>query len=187
MSSEQFVNDWSKEVLEFWFKELSPKDWFVKNPDLDRDITNRFGGLYDRLVVAQPDECASNSAAALAAIIVLDQFPRNMFRGSSKMFATDPLALSLAEAAIFKNLDEALPDRQRQFVYMPFEHSEAPLVQARSVELFRQMGNADNVRFAIAHQDIIDRFGRFPHRNDVLDRASTKEEVEFLKTPGSSF
>ena len=116
----------------------------------------------------------------MAAILVLDQFSRNLFRNSAKAFARDEQALALAQKTISRGLDEKLSGRQRQFIYMPFMHSEDVFVQVRSIDLFSNLGNEDNLKFAIAHKKIIDRFGRFPHRNNALGRDSTREEIEFL-------
>ena len=133
------------------------------------------------------EECVADADKALAAVIVCDQFPRNMFRGTPRAFATDSKALTIANAAIAKGYDAALTQSQRQFLYLPFEHAEDAASQARAVELFAPLGDAELTKYAEAHKAIIDRFGRFPHRNAVLGRVSTPEEVAFLKEPGSSF
>ncbi len=123
----------------------------------------------------------------LAAILVLDQFPRNMFRGDSRAFAADAAALALAKRAIAEGIDARLSPEQRAFLYMPFQHSEDAADQERSVQLFTALGNLLNLDFALRHKAIIDRFGRFPHRNAILGRATTQDEAAFLKEPGSSF
>ena len=134
-----------------------------------------------------PDSWLSAPRGWLAAILVLDQFPRNLFRGDARAFATDEAALGLAKRAIAEGIDLKLTPAQRSFVYMPFQHSEEKADQARSIELFTALGNPLNLDFAIRHKDIIDRFGRFPHRNAILGRTTTDEEATFLKQPGSSF
>jgi len=136
--------------------------------------------------LATREGCAADARTALAATIVLDQFSRNMFRGTPAAFAADAQALAIAEAAIARGFDVGLPPERRQFFYLPFEHAEDPGLQARCVELFTPLGE-EAVRWAMAHKVIIDRFGRFPHRNAILGRASTPEEIEFLRGPNSSF
>jgi uncharacterized protein (DUF924 family) len=172
---------WVDEVLSFWFDELKPEDWFVKDLALDQRIRERFLSLYERLRAA-PGEALSSARAALATVIVLDQFPRNMFRATPQAFATDAQALRISEAAIAAGLDRKLDQNGRMFLYMPFQHSEDSAIQARSVELFARDGVAETMDFARQHKDIIDRFGRFPHRNAILGRSSTPEELEFLET-----
>ena len=132
------------------------------------------------------DLCLTNFATALAATIVLDQFSRNMFRGTPAAFASDPKALAIAQASVARGFDADLPEKRRQFFYLPFEHSEDAAVQARSVTLFATLGEG-YLRWAQAHKVIVDRFGRFPHRNAVLGRVSTPEEIAFLQEPNSSF
>jgi len=187
MTSTTLSDFWDRDVVKFWFEELSPKHWFVRDERVDRDIADRFSDLYESLSCQLPPLCRTSPQAALAAIIVLDQFSRNLFRGSAKSFVMDERALELAGDAISRGLDKKLSDEQRQFIYMPFMHSEDPLVQVRSIELFTALGNENNLKFAISHKDIIYRFGRFPHRNEILRRTSTSDEVEFLQQPGSSF
>jgi uncharacterized protein (DUF924 family) len=178
-SSEQ----WIEEVLRFWFEELQPSQWFTKDEALDVKIRERFMTSYERIRSAP--ESPRSPRAALATVIVLDQFPRNMFRGTPQAFATDALALQTAERAIAAGLDRELDPAQRTFLYMPFQHAEDPEVQARSVELFASIGQAQGLDYARQHKEIIDRFGRFPHRNAILGRMSTPEEIELMKThPG---
>jgi uncharacterized protein (DUF924 family) len=178
---------WIDEVLEFWFGQLTPEAWFEKNDATDTRIRTLFGELYGRLSQTLPADATASARGALAAIIVLDQFPRNMFRNSPKAFATDDQALALAEAAIERGFDRALPEAMRQFLYMPFQHSEDQTIQRRSVDLFATLGDTNNLDYAQQHQDIIDRFGRFPHRNEALGRISTDAELSFLQEDGSSF
>lgn len=178
---------WVRDVLDFWFKELGPEDWYRKDNASDSIIRERFGALYEALVGPTSADVPTSARDTLATVIVLDQFPRNMFRASSKSFASDAQALAIAQSAIARGLDRELAVPERQFLYMPFQHSEDGAVQTRSVELFASLGDAEVSRYAEVHKSIIDRFGRFPHRNAVLGRASTPEEIAFLREPGSSF
>ena len=175
-------------VLAFWFDELSPKAWFEKNDDVDRRLRSEFLDTWET-VSRETDQrqWLTSPPLALAALIVLDQIPRNLFRGTARAFASDPQALDLARAAIESGLDLDVDRDRRLFFYLPFEHSEDLADQHRSLELFGRLGNPDDLRFAQAHHAIIDRFGRFPHRNAILMRSSTADEVAFLATPGSSF
>jgi uncharacterized protein (DUF924 family) len=175
------------EILRFWFEELSPKDWFRKDPELDARIAARFGSTHEALSRKIPEDWLGRPEGCLAAIIVLDQFCRNMFRETPRAFATDAAALALSKRAIAKGFDMTLDPDRRAFLYMPFQHSENPADQARSVELFTALDKPVELDFARRHKAIIDRFGRFPHRNAILGRASTEEESAFLLEPGSSF
>ncbi|MET0346900.1 MAG: DUF924 family protein [Methyloceanibacter sp.] len=175
------------EILAFWFETLKPEDWYRKNPAIDAAITERFGATYEVLKTGVPPDWLAEPRGMLAAIIVLDQFPRNMFRDDARAFATDQAALALAKRAISEGTDMRLAPEQRAFIYLPFQHAETRDDQARSIELFTALGNPNNLDFALRHQAIIARFGRFPHRNSVLGRASTAEELAFLQEPGSSF
>ena len=178
---------WVAEVLQFWFGELNAEQWFERDASVDERIRARFAPVHD-LVSATPDAALLGDArSALAAVIVLDQFSRNMFRGDPRAFASDAKALSIAQAAIGKGYLGELSKDERLFLYLPFEHCEDRAQQARCVELMSGLGDPELTRYAIAHRDIIERFGRFPHRNAILGRVSTAEEIEFLKEPGSSF
>jgi uncharacterized protein (DUF924 family) len=174
-------SDWAAQVLHYWFEELRPAAWFRKDERVDAAIRERFGALHEELGRMRPEQFTT-PLESIAAVIVLDQFPRNVFRGSARAFATDALALAIAQHAIANGLDLQLTQQQRLFLYMPFQHSEDRAVQARSIELFEQLGIADNLDYAHRHKDIIDRFGRFPHRNEVLGRRSTTEELQFIAT-----
>ena len=180
-------DNWSEAVLAFWFGELQPEDWFRKNEVLDARITERFLALYERLATTPVDRLYGPVRQVLATVIVLDQFPRNMFRGSPRSFESDSLALALAARAVADGADAALSIVERKFLYMPYQHSEDAAVQARSVALFAALGDENTLDYAHRHKDIIDRFGRFPHRNAVLGRTSGEEELAFLTQPGSSF
>ena len=174
-------------VLSFWFGELRPEQWFAVHATLDEGIRTRFGPLHQRLAASVPLGWEETAEGCLAAVIVLDQFPRNMFRGEARAFATDTAALALAERAIGQGFEQALDPVRRTFLYMPFQHSERAADQARSVELFAALGDPRVLDFAKRHKQIVDRFGRFPHRNAVLGRPSTAEERAFLERPDSSF
>ena len=174
-------SDWVAQILRYWFEELQPEAWFRKDERVDAAIHERFGALYEQLAQIRPQQVETPSAS-IAAVIALDQFPRNMFRNSPRAFATDTLALSISQQAIAAGWDQQLTQQQRLFLYMPFQHSEDRAVQARSIELFTQLGLADNLDYAHRHKNIIDRFGRFPHRNAVLGRQSTTEELQFVAT-----
>lgn len=183
------MRDTKKEVLKFWFEEIEPQQWFQKNESFDQEVTDRFHVTYD---MAQKDLCSDWTKSAdgiLALCVVLDQFPRNMFRDSSKAFQTDEKALLIAKDALNNEFDVLLPPEQRMFVYMPFMHSEKLEEQERSVLLFESMKEDSSMSYdyALKHFDVIKQFGRFPHRNKSLDRVSTKAELEYLKLPNSSF
>jgi uncharacterized protein (DUF924 family) len=175
------------EILHFWFDELSRKDWFRKDEALDSTIASRFGAIYNELRAGVPAAWLDTAEGYLAAVLVLDQFPRNMFRGDPRAFATDEAGLDLAKRAIAEGLDEKLTRDQRVFLYMPFQHSEDRDDQARGIALYAMLGKPSNLDFALRHQAVVDRFDRFPHRNVILGRTSTAEEQAFLGEPGSSF
>ena len=179
--------NWHNFVLQFWFHQLRERDWWEKNPLVDQAVVNRFGPLHDRLSREASPHGFVTVHEALAAVIVLDQFSRHIHRGNGRAFAADPLALRLATRVVDDGFDVQADPRHRRFFYLPFEHSEDKAVQARSVRLFGSLGDDENLDYAIRHKVIIDRFGRFPHRNMALGRRSTPEEIAFLKTPGSSF
>ena len=186
------------DVLDFWFgREGEPgygefrDQWFRKDEAFDREVTDRFGDLYERAAAGDLDAWREDAEGCLALVIVLDQFPRNMFRGDARTHATDGEALTAAKYAIEHALDWELPAFQKMFLYMPFMHAEGVEDQRRSVELFERLaaepGGPDVVEYAVGHRDIVERFGRFPHRNAILGRETTPEEAEFLTQPGSSF
>lgn len=172
-----------QDVLDFWFG-LDRKAWFEKDPDLDATIRRRFLPLYEKAVDGQLEGWISEPRHCLALVILLDQFPRNMFRGTARAFAADPIALKAAREIVDRGWDRTLSPDERTFAYLPFEHSETLADQERSLRLFE--GNP-NFEWARKHWEIIRRFGRFPHRNAALGRESTAEEVEFLRQPGSGF
>lgn len=192
MSDQPNVSD----VLLFWFGGPGEhgkrhKRWFEKSDRFDREIRERFLPLYEQAAAGKLAHWKDRPADNLALIVMLDQFPRNMFRGSMRAFAADALALEAARHAVARGHDRGMLPVERMFVYLPFEHSEVLADQLEACELARALEafgeTADAYRYAAAHRDIIQRFGRFPHRNAVLGRASTPEEMEFLKQPGSGF
>lgn len=180
-------DNWVEDVLAFWFEELEPADWFKKSDATDEKIHDRFIKLYANICRMKAEDHLGSSRQALAAVIVLDQFPRNLFRGSPHSFGTDRMARKIATAAVEAGLDQGLTVDQRVFLYLPFEHSEDMADQERSVELISALGDDEYTKYAVAHLDVIKRFGRFPHRNDALGRESTPEEQAYLKEPGSGF
>lgn len=174
-------------ILKFWFEETEPDLWFTKNEAFDATCRERFGALYDRAAAGECDDWRATPAGCVALVILLDQLPRNLFRGDARAFATDAAARAVLGHALDNGFDKGLPWRHRQFLYMPLQHSEDAADQALSIELNATLGNDEVLKFAEAHKAIIDRFGRFPHRNAVLGRESTPEEAEFLTRPESSF
>jgi len=177
------LSDWRADVLKFWFG-LDPKQWWKTDRAIDHQIKQRFLKLWAEKRQLPADSFLADPLIALAGVILFDQFPRNMFRGHADQFATDPLALAVAKAALEKRFDEDLQPDERGFLYMPLEHSERMEDQNRSVLLFTALGNEKMLHFARLHHDIIERFGRFPHRNAALGRASTQEEAAFIaQTP----
>ena len=170
---------WQTEVLQFWFNELNSEDWFITRQETDEAIRNRCGTLHADIRSAIPSEAFLKSEAALAAVTVFDQFSRNLFRGTADAFASDRLAIAVAANVLDSGLDKQLTDQQKLFLYMPFMHSEALTDQHRCVALFEALGG-DDTKHAIEHRDIIERFGRFPHRNRALGRQTTEDERAFL-------
>lgn len=175
------------EVIQFWFEDSEPKQRFIKNLEFDELIRSKFADTYTRARQGLLYAWRENPLDALAEIIVLDQFPRNIFRDSALAFASDTLALVLAQEAIRRKFDTELDAGRKAFLYMPFMHSESKEIHETALSLFDQPGLEDNFNFEIRHKEIIDRFGRYPHRNELLGRESTAEELEFLSQPGSSF
>ena len=180
----------AEKVLEFWFQR-DRKQWFEKNPALDEEIRSRFLPLYELALREELKTWKQEPRSCLALVILLDQLPRNMFRGNAKAFAADPIARAAARVILENGWDEAMTPDERMFAYLPLEHSESLADQERCLALMKEIAvfpeSADLPKWAEAHLVIIRRFGRFPHRNAALGRASTPEEAEFLKQPGSSF
>lgn len=175
------------EILKFWFEETDPAKWWAKDDAFDQSIRAKFSAVHSQATRCELFAWRAEARGRLAEIIVLDQFSRNMFRGSPLAFASDALALALAQEAISAGAEEALSPVERTFLYLPFMHSESLKIHAVAVELYRKNGIQRNLDYAIRHRQIIERFGRYPHRNAILGRQSTDEEIEFLKQPGSGF
>ena len=177
---------WVGDVIKFWFAELTEAHWFARSDDLDEQIRNRFLALHQQIVLSDGIDAAA-PRPLLAAVIVVDQFSRNMFRGTPRAFAADPIARRLARQAVERGFDLSMTSEERLFLYLPFEHSEDREDQARSVHLIGQLGQEEWTSYAQAHRSIIDRFGRFPHRNAILGRTSTPDELALLNEPMGSF
>ena len=174
-------------VLDFWFNELDDARRFAKDPALDAAIGKRFGATLQAAIRGELDAWRETPDGRLAEIIVLDQFSRNVWRDTPRAFLQDPQALCLAQAFVRTGLDRSLSPAQRAFAYMPYMHSESRLIHEQAVVLFSQPGLEGSLAFERRHQAIIERFGRYPHRNAILGRVSTPEEIAFLAEPGSSF
>ncbi len=172
------------DILNFWFEELTPKQWWIKDLELDETIKRRFELTHQAAMAGELFSWRTSAEGRLAEVIVLDQFSRNMYRDLPASFASDPLALALAQAAVSVGDDLKLTDQQKPFLYMPYMHSESLLIHDQAMKLFKDL---PNMEFEIKHRDIIVRFGRYPHRNAILGRESTAEELAFLEQPGSSF
>jgi uncharacterized protein (DUF924 family) len=176
-----------EDVLKFWFEELTRKDWFEKNEALDKVITERFAATHLSLARGELDAWQTSPQNRLAAIIVLDQLSRNIYRSTPLAFAADWIGLQQAKFAVAAGDDLVVEADWRVFFYLPFEHSENLEDQDRSVELFSQLGDADYLDYAKRHRAVIHQFGRFPHRNSLLGRESTGAELDYLSKPGAGF
>jgi len=174
-------------VLRFWFEELQPAQWWKVDPAFDALVRSRFGALHERAVRCELFAWRATPQGRLAEVIVLDQFARNIHRGSRQAFAGDPLALALAQEAVAAGADLALPVERRAFLYLPYMHSESAAIHAVGEPLMRERAPQHTHEFELKHKVIVDRFGRYPHRNAILGRVSTPEEAVFLTQPGSSF
>jgi uncharacterized protein (DUF924 family) len=168
--------DWQTEVLNFWFG-LKPDQWWKPDPQLDEICRERFHALWEEQRQLPPEHFLGAARDALAAVILFDQFPRNMYRGHAEQFATDTLALAIAKGAVDRQLDDQMKPAERGFLYMPFQHSENLDDQQRSVAFFTALGDDYQLGFAKKHYDVIERFGRFPHRNAMLGRTPRSDEV----------
>lgn len=177
----------ARDVLAFWFDEVGATGWYAVSAATDAEIARRFAALHVAAAQCELFPWRNTAEGCLAEVIVLDQFSRNMFRGSAGAFAQDALALALAQSAIARRLDAALPPPQRAFLYLPFMHSESLAIHAVAERLFAAPGLENNLQFEAEHLAILTRFGRYPHRNAALGRASTPAEIAFLQQPGSSF
>jgi uncharacterized protein (DUF924 family) len=167
---------WARDVLTFWFG-LTPEQWWMGGPELDETCRERFIELYEEQRSFPVDHFLGDAETALAAVILFDQLPRNMFRGHADSFATDHIALAIAKGAVERGLDKSLGQRERSILYMPFQHSEDLADQQQALLLFTALGDANNLAYAQKHHDVIARFGRFPHRNFILGRAPRSEEL----------
>ncbi|RYF80466.1 MAG: DUF924 domain-containing protein [Comamonadaceae bacterium] len=176
-----------QDILRFWFEECTPAQWWAVDTAFDAQIRERFLPTLQAAAQAELHAWRATPEGRLAEIIVLDQFSRNVHRGTPQAFAQDPMALVLAQEAVVRDLHLALTPEQRAFLLLPFMHSESCVIHAWAEQLYRDFAPANNYDFELKHKAIVDRFGRYPHRNAILGRISTAEEAEFLKQPGSSF
>jgi uncharacterized protein (DUF924 family) len=174
------------DVLDFWFAPANEPGWWHRSDAFDAEVASRFGALHEAAVRCELWPWRASAEGRLAEIVVLDQFSRNLHRDSARAFAADPLALALAQEAVAAGVHRALDPRRRVFLLMPYMHSESRAIHEQALLLFADCP-AGNLDYERQHKAIVDRFGRYPHRNAVLGRASTPEEIAFLKTPGSSF
>jgi uncharacterized protein (DUF924 family) len=176
-----------QDVLSFWYERHGPEQWWAKDPSFDAEIRVRYAALHEQAAMGELVGWRDQPEGRLAEIIVLDQFSRNLYREDARAFAYDGMALALAQEAIRVGADRAVPAGRRQFIYMPFQHSESRLIHETAVALFKALGDAEVLEYEKKHKAIIDRFGRYPHRNMVLGRLPTPEEISFLQEPDSSF
>ena len=183
-----------QDVLGFWYGDPKDQDygqfrtwWFEKSDATDLQIVDRFKDLHTQLMTGEHQDMLATPEGYMAQILVLDQFSRNIYRDSPQAFASDGKALALAKEAVAKGYDQKLPAFMRAFIYLPYEHSESLADQEESVRLYEALGQPGNLDYAIQHKVIIEKFGRYPHRNALLGRVSTPEEIKFLKQPGSGF
>jgi uncharacterized protein (DUF924 family) len=174
-------------VISFWFSEVAPRQWWQKDKAFDAAIRQRFGSLHKQATAGELADWRDTASGSLAEVIILDQFSRNIYRDCPEAFANDAQALTLAQTTIAKGWDAELPSDQRAFLYMPFMHSESALIHQQAVRLFESLEDTTYLNFELKHKAIIDRFGRYPHRNKILGRESSTEEAEFLMQPGSGF
>jgi len=182
------MNREARDILNFWCSDQTQPYWFKKDPAFDAEIRRLFLDSYERAMDGKFTDWQKTPEGSLALLILLDQFPRNMFRGTPRAFASDELARKVADWAVDRDFDLKYPEQQRIFFYLPFEHSEELDDQHRAVELVVQRCNVgEYLRYALAHRDVIARFGRFPHRNDILGRRNTPDEEDYLRQPGAGF
>ncbi len=176
-----------KAIIKFWFEEIDPSFWWFKDVTFDQKITERFSGIHAKAIRCELFDWRQEAEGRLAEVIALDQFSRNMFRDSPLSFAYDSLALALSQEAISIGADQALSLIQRSFLYLPFMHSESLKIHEVALDLYQKNGIQANLDFEIKHYDIIKKFGRYPHRNKLLGRVSSNEELEFLEQKGTVF
>ena len=179
-------------IIRFWFEEISPSAWFKKDLEFDQRLRDRYLLWHQAAAAGELSHWRESAQGCLAEVLILDQFSRNMFRDQPEAFRFDPLALALSQEAIRRGLDlsdatKPLTEAQRRFLYMPFMHSESLKIHDQSIALFESLEDKETLRYEHRHRDIIERFGRYPHRNQVLGRESTPEEIAFLTQPGSGF
>jgi len=174
-------------VIKYWFEELTPKDWFSGAPEIDEQIRERFGELHKQVAANELWRYRDDARSILAEVIVLDQFSRQLFRESGEAFAYDGQALALAQQAIANEYNKDFSLAEKQFLYMPFMHSESKAIHVEALSLFESLGDGQALKYEQIHKDIIDRFGRYPHRNEVLGRTSTPEEIEYLANNQEDF
>ncbi|MDC0534463.1 DUF924 domain-containing protein [Francisellaceae bacterium] len=174
-------------IIDFWFKEAGPSNWWAKDVAFDNLIRERFLSVHNKAIAGELHSWRRTAHGRLAEIIVIDQFSRNIYRGDERSFIYDPVALVLAQEAIQAGSHQLLSIQERTFLYIPFMHSESKAIHEIAVKLFHTKGLEENLNFEYKHKEIIDKFGRYPHRNLILGRVSTSEELAFLKTPNSSF
>ncbi|ADZ92905.1 DUF924 family protein [Marinomonas mediterranea] len=177
----------ANDVIELWFESCTPEQWYKKDVEFDRKLTELFGEVLEKAAKGELYLWRSSAIGRLAEIIVLDQFSRNIYRDTPRAFSQDPMALVLAQEAVSLALDQQLPLIQRSFLYMPYMHSESLVIHDEAMRLFSQPGLEHNYEFELKHKVIIERFGRYPHRNALLGRPSSLEEAAFLSEPDSSF
>ncbi|MBA3676145.1 MAG: DUF924 domain-containing protein [Sphingosinicella sp.] len=170
------MSDWASEVLNFWFAQ-DPARWWEADTDFDAEVKEQFLALWEEQQQRPIEDFLHSADEAAAAVVLFDQLPRNMFRGHAKSFATDHMALAIARAAIDRGYDDGMDKDRRAFLYMPFEHSEDGRDQIRSIALFTALGDSEYLRFATQHQAVIERFGRYPHRNQMLGRTPRPDEI----------
>lgn len=176
-----------QEILKFWFEETDQSLWWTKDEQFDLLIRERFSAIHAKAIRCELFEWRKTAQGRLAEIIILDQFSRNMFRESALAYANDSLALALSQEAISVGADEALTPIERSVLYLPFMHSESLIVHQQALGLYKNLGIQSSLDFEIKHKKIIEKFGRYPHRNKILGRTSTQEEIDFLKEANSSF
>lgn len=181
------VQHQARQVLAFWFDALLPEQWFRKAEGLDREIADLFGDLRDCVLASDAAGWVEDPETLLAAVILLDQFSRNIYRGQAEAFAGDPLAQQLASSAVERGWDRRMSKEQRQFLYMPFEHAEDAELQALSLRCFATLGDDELMAYARDHAEVFRRFGRFPGRNEALGRISTPDELDYLNQPGAGW
>ena len=176
-----------QEIITFWFTTIQPKSWWIKDEDFDLLLNQKFGDIHLQATQGELFHWRKTALGRLAEIIILDQFSRNIYRNSAKSFAFDALALILAQEAISVGANKELQGKELAFLYMPFMHSESLAIHEVAEQLFSEPGLEGNTDFEKRHKVIIERFGRYPHRNKILNREFTEDEIAFLKEPGSSF